>query len=79
MAFLSEFLLGVSLFVDLLGLFPPPGVLRVSLESGNRSPWVVTFHCAGERVGPKISSTGAGDLKAPALDCLGAPPGLSWP
>ena len=40
---LVEALLGVPLSVNLLGLFPPPGVLRVAPESRGGFPWVVTF------------------------------------
>ena len=71
-AFLAEVLLGVSLSVDFLGLFPPPGVLRAPLDSGERFPWVVTFlfpeECA---VIPDASSEGGGELETPALDFPG--------
>ena len=40
---LTEVLLRLPLSVDLLGLFPPPGVLRVAPESRGGFPWVVTF------------------------------------
>ena len=77
-AFLAEVLLGVSLSVDFLGLFPPPGVLRVFPDSGERFPWVVTFLFTEEHVVvPNISSESKGDLETPALDCPGAfPAGL---
>ena len=77
-AFLAEVLLGVSLSVNLFGLFPPPGVLRVVPDSGERFPGVVTFLFTDERVVvPDASSEGEGDLETPVLDCPGAfPAGL---
>ena len=72
-AFLAEVLLRVSLSVNLFGLFPPPGVLRVVPDSGERFPWVVTFLFTDERVVvPHASSEGEGDLETHALGCPGA-------
>ena len=74
-AFLAEVLLGVSLSIDLFGLFPPPGVLRVVPDSGERFPGVMTFLFTDERVVvPDASSEGKGDPETPALDCPGTFP-----
>ena len=71
--FLAEVLLGVSLSVDSFSLFPPPGVLRIIPDSGERFPWVVTFLFTEEHVVVlDTSSEGEGDLEIPALDCPGA-------
>ena len=77
-AFLAVVLLGVSSSVDLFGLFPPPGVLRVVPDSGERFPGVVTFLFTDEHVVvPEASSKGKGDPETPALDCPGTfPAGL---
>ena len=68
----------MSLSVDFLGLFPPPGVLRVFPYSRESFPWVMTFLFTEERVVvPDASSEGKGDLETPAIDCPGAfPAGL---
>ena len=77
-AFLAEVLLGVSLSVDLFGLFPPPGVLRVVPDSGDIFSGVVTFLFTDEgNVVSGASSGGNGDPETSALGCPGAfPAGL---
>ena len=72
-AFLAEVLLGVSSSVDLFGLFPPPGVLTVVPDSGERFPGVVTFLFTDEGVvASHASSGGNGDPETSALGCPGA-------
>ena len=72
---LTEVLLGLPLSVNLLGLFPPPGVLRVAPKSRGGFPWVVTFlFPEGRLVVPDASPKGKGGLEAPLPGCTGTFP-----
>ena len=72
-AFLAKVLLGVPSSVDLFGLFPPPGVLRIISDSGERCPEVVTFLFTDEvAVVSGASPGGNGDLGALTPGCSGA-------
>ena len=72
-AFLAEVLLGVPSSVDLFGPLPPPGILKIISDSGERSPEVVTFLFTDEgAVVSGASPGGDGDLGALTLGCPGA-------
>ena len=72
-AFLAKVPLGVPSSVDLFGLFPPPGVLRIISNSEERFPTVVAFlFTDGVAVVSGASPGGNGDLEARTLGCSGA-------
>ena len=72
-AFLAEILLGVPSSVDPFCLFPPPDVLRIISDSGERFPEVVTFLFTDKGVVVSGASPGGnGDLEALTLGCSGA-------
>ena len=67
--------LGLLLSVNLLGFFPPPGVLKVSPESKDRFPWAVAFlFPEGRLVAPDSSFGGNKGLVTTTLGCTGALP-----